>query len=216
MMPFCIATWVLAIRLSLARHYLDLDIDAGRQTETLIERLDRLAGRLMNFDHAFMRANLELLTRLPVDVGRAEHGVAFDARRQRNRSDHDGAGALRGLHDLARRAIEHFMIEGFHADTDALTLLAGHVRSSQSPNDSRRTTLVGLPKPVKARREKQMEFVCIQGPVRLRYGQSHRQIEWRVPHDAAEMVRHVANRGHRNRPDPCTTFAGGEIGRANV
>ena len=32
---------------------------------------------------------------------------------------HDGAGALGRVHDFVGGAIQHFVIEGFHADADA-------------------------------------------------------------------------------------------------
>src|SRR5215204_2269262 len=53
---------------------LDLDVDAGREVE-LHERVDRLWRRIENVHQPFVRADLELLARLLVDVRAAQHGV---------------------------------------------------------------------------------------------------------------------------------------------
>ena len=64
-------------------------------------------------------ADLELLARLAVDVRAAQHGVALDARRQRDRAVDDGPGALGGVDDLVGGAVEDLVVVGFHADADA-------------------------------------------------------------------------------------------------
>ena len=48
---------------------LDLDVDARRQIE-LHQRVERLLGRLEDVEQALVRADLELLARLLVDVRR--------------------------------------------------------------------------------------------------------------------------------------------------
>src|SRR5262245_32227853 len=52
---------------------LDFDVDARRQVE-LHQRVDGLRRRLEDVDQPLVRADLELLARLLVDVRRAEHG----------------------------------------------------------------------------------------------------------------------------------------------
>src|SRR6185437_2825527 len=88
---------------------LDLDIDAGGEVE-LHQRVHRLRRRVDNVEHALMRADLELLTRLLVDVRRAQHGELLDFGRQRNRPAHARTGTFGGVDDLARRLIEDAMI----------------------------------------------------------------------------------------------------------
>ena len=67
---------------------LDLDIHARRKAQ-FVERFDRLGGRLDNINQTLVRANLELLPRLLIDVRAPEDRVAFDPGRQRNRSVHN-------------------------------------------------------------------------------------------------------------------------------
>src|SRR5688572_9661025 len=62
---------------------LDLDVDARRQVE-LHQRIDRLRRRVDDIEQALVRAHLELLAALLVDVRRAVDREALDARRQRN------------------------------------------------------------------------------------------------------------------------------------
>ena len=54
---------------------LDLDVDAGRQTE-FIERLDRLGRGLHDIDQPLVSADLELLASLLVDVGTRQDGIS--------------------------------------------------------------------------------------------------------------------------------------------
>src|SRR5919206_222739 len=62
---------------------LDLHVDAGREVE-LHERVHGLGRRIDDIEHTLVRAHLELLARLLVDVRRAVDGKALDARRQRD------------------------------------------------------------------------------------------------------------------------------------
>src|SRR5688572_21364591 len=80
----------------------DGDIDAGGKIQ-LLQLVDRLRGRLDDVDEALVRAGLELLHRLLVDVRRTVDRELLDARRQRDRAGNAGAGALRGFDDVLRR-----------------------------------------------------------------------------------------------------------------
>ena len=104
---------------------LDLDVDPGRQTQ-LVERLDRLGGRLHDVDQPLVRADLELLAGLLVDVRARLDRVALDARRQRDRSVNHRAGPLRRIHDLRRALIEHGVIVRLHPNPNDFTCLTRH------------------------------------------------------------------------------------------
>src|SRR5581483_3021358 len=98
---------------------LDLDVDAGREVE-LAERVDRLLGRLEDVEQTLVRADLELLPRLLVDVRGTVHGEAFDVRGQRDGTRDPPAGAADRLHDLPHRLIEQPVIVRLQADADLL------------------------------------------------------------------------------------------------
>src|SRR5262245_27509726 len=66
---------------------LDLDVDARRQVE-LHHRVDGLRRGLEDVEQAPVRADLELLAALLVDVGRAVDGPAVLDGRQRDRPGH--------------------------------------------------------------------------------------------------------------------------------
>src|SRR5579883_2948388 len=100
---------------------LDLDIDAGGEVE-LHQRVHRLRRRIDDIEHPLMRADLELLARLLVDMRRAQHRELLDPGRQRDRSPHPRARPLGGVDDLARRLIEDAMIIRPEADADVLTV----------------------------------------------------------------------------------------------
>src|SRR5688572_9235395 len=65
----------------------DLDVDAGREVE-LHQCVHRLRSRIDDIEKPLMRAHLELLAALLVDVGRPVHRELLDARRQGNGSPH--------------------------------------------------------------------------------------------------------------------------------
>src|SRR5207248_4174372 len=91
-------------------------------------------GRLQDVHEALVRADLELLARLAVDVRTAQDGVAFDPRRQRDRPVDHRPGSLRGVNDLEGGAIQHLMVVTFHADANPFVGEAGHeVTPSDSP-----------------------------------------------------------------------------------
>src|SRR5689334_21782402 len=94
---------------------LDLDVDAGGQVE-LHQRVHGLRSRIDDVQKALVRAHLELLAALLVDVRRAVHRELLDPRRQRDRPTHLRTGALGGRHNLARRRIENAVIERLEPD----------------------------------------------------------------------------------------------------
>src|SRR3954466_2049642 len=100
---------------------LDLDVHAGGQVE-LHQRVHGLRGGVDDVEHALVRADFELLARLLVDVRRAVDGEFFDARRQRDRPAHGGAGSLGRVHDLAGGMVQHAVVKRLEADADVLTI----------------------------------------------------------------------------------------------
>src|SRR3546814_5084613 len=104
---------------------LDLDIDAGGEVE-LHQRVDRLRRRVDDVENPLMRTDLELLATLLVDMRRTQNRIALDAGRQRNRTAHLGARALRRIHDLQRRLIKDPMVERLQPDANILTF-NGHL-----------------------------------------------------------------------------------------
>src|SRR3954467_1653168 len=96
---------------------LDLAVDARRQVQ-LHEGVQRLLRRLEDVEQALVRADLELLARLLVAGGRAQHGELVDLGGQRHGTSHAGARALRRVHDLARRLVEQAVIVGLETDSD--------------------------------------------------------------------------------------------------
>ena len=92
----------------------------GDRELELHQRVDRLRRRIEDVDQALVRAGLELLARLLVDVRAAQHRVLVDARRQRDRSRHARAGAHRGIDDLASALVEQLEVVRLHADADLL------------------------------------------------------------------------------------------------
>src|SRR5690606_11911145 len=103
----------------LAPSDLDLDVDPGSEVE-LHQRVHGLRGRVDDIEHAQMRADLELLTRLLVDVRAAQDRVLLQPRRQRNRSPNPGTGPLGRADDFARRLVQHAMVERLQAYSDVL------------------------------------------------------------------------------------------------
>jgi hypothetical protein len=117
------ALQVVNVDFAMVASALDLDVDASRQVE-LHQRVQRLRGRLEDVDQALVRAHLELLARLLVDVRSAEHGVLADRRRQRDRARDASAGAARGLDDVRRGLVEQLVIERLEADSDLVVASA--------------------------------------------------------------------------------------------
>ena len=75
-------------------------------------------GRLENVEKTLVGTNLELLTRLLVDVRAAEDRVARDVGGERDRPSDAGARALRGLDDVVGRLVEELMVERLEANTN--------------------------------------------------------------------------------------------------
>src|SRR6202011_1333148 len=69
-----------------------------------------LRRRIDNIEKALVRAHLELLAALLVDVRRTVDGELLDAGRQRNGSANLSTGPFRRVHDLTRRRIENSMV----------------------------------------------------------------------------------------------------------
>src|SRR5437764_3068672 len=104
----------------------DLDVDAGGEIE-LHQRVHRLRRRIDDIEQALVRAHLELLAALLVDVWRPVDRELLDPGRQRDRAAHLRAGALRRVDDFARRRVEDAVIERLEPDAD---VLAVHFRFS--------------------------------------------------------------------------------------
>src|SRR6266704_7045740 len=100
---------------------LDLDVNTGRQIE-LHQRIDGLRGRIDNVEKTLVRAHLELLAALLVDMRRTVDGELLDAGGQRNRSANLGTGPFRRIHDLTRRRIENPMVERLEAYANILAV----------------------------------------------------------------------------------------------
>src|SRR6185312_1900298 len=104
---------------------LDFDVDARGEVE-LHQRVHRLRSRVNDIEQALMRAHFELLAALLVDVRPAVHRELLYPRRQRDRTAHLRARALRRRHDFLRGRVENAMIERLQADSN---ILAVHVSS---------------------------------------------------------------------------------------
>ena len=76
MPTFCAMT---PVRIVHAPYKLDLDVDAGSQVE-LHQRVDGLRRRIDDVEQTLMRADLELLAALLVDMRRAVDGEASRCR----------------------------------------------------------------------------------------------------------------------------------------
>src|SRR4051794_35088624 len=107
---------------------LDLDVDAGRQVEAH-QRVDRLGRRLVDVDQPLVRADLEVLARVLVLEGTADHAVDVLLGRQRNGAGDRCPGPLRGLDDRASRQVDLRMVVPLQPDSD---LLLGHCRFAPS------------------------------------------------------------------------------------
>src|SRR3954454_5372362 len=96
----------------------DLDVDAGGQVIEALERVDRLGRRLMDIDEPLVRADLEVLARVLVLEGGADHAVDVLLRGQRNRAGHGRAGARRRLDDLLGRGLDGRVVVRLQANAD--------------------------------------------------------------------------------------------------
>src|SRR5437764_9022647 len=98
---------------------LDLDVDARRQVEPH-QRVDRLRRGRVDVDQALVRTHLEVLARVLVLEGRADHAVDVLLGRQRHGTGDGGAGALGRVHDVARRLVHLLVVIALQPDSDFL------------------------------------------------------------------------------------------------
>ena len=80
------------------------------------ERVHRLRRCLEDVDQALVRAHLEVLARLLVDVRRPVDAEPVDLRGERHRTADERARALRRIDDALGRLIEHAVIVWLEAD----------------------------------------------------------------------------------------------------
>src|SRR3954449_12296057 len=99
---------------------LDLDVHTGRQVETH-QRVNRLRGGVDDVDEALVGAHLEVLAGVLVLVRRADDAVHVLLGRQRHRAGDLGTRAGDGVHDLARRGVDHLVVIGLEPDADLLS-----------------------------------------------------------------------------------------------
>src|SRR5258708_39881613 len=82
-----------------------------------------------------MRANLELLPRLLIDVRTAQHRVTLNPGRKRDRPVNDRPRPLCRMDNFGPRLIANRMIVGFHANADSFLFFPGHSQIPFSPNE---------------------------------------------------------------------------------
>src|SRR5581483_7380656 len=99
---------------------LDLDVDAGRQVEPL-EGVDGLRRRLEDVEQPLVDPHLEVLARVLVDVGGADHAVTVDLGGERDGAPDTGLRADDRLDDLLRRLVDDLVIVGLEPDPDLLS-----------------------------------------------------------------------------------------------
>src|SRR5690242_11001996 len=99
---------------------LDLDVDAGWKIE-LHQSIHRLLCGLEYVDQTLVRADLEGLARLLVDVWRTQNAVLVLHRRQRNGPCNLRAGTLCRLNDLSSGGVKHAVVVSLQANPDSLS-----------------------------------------------------------------------------------------------
>src|SRR5207247_1806516 len=82
--------------------------------------------RLMDVDQPLVGPDLEVLARVLVLEGRADHAVDVLLRRQRNGTGHGRAGAGSRLDDLLRGHLDRGVVVGLEADADLVLGQGGH------------------------------------------------------------------------------------------
>src|SRR5690554_717764 len=100
---------------------LDLDVHTSSKIE-LHQRVHGLRRGIYDVEHTLVCPNFKLLAALLVDMRATEHGELLKPGRKGNRTEHLRTRTLRGIHDLARRNVEHTMIETFQTDANFLPL----------------------------------------------------------------------------------------------
>src|SRR3954447_9725061 len=121
---------------------LDLDVDTGGEVEAH-QGVDGLRRGVDDVDQPLVRAHLEVLARVLVLVGRADDAVHVLLGRQRHRAGDLRTRAGDGVHDLARRGVDHLVVIGLEPDADLLSRHRSLSSSSFVLAASVRTTPVG-------------------------------------------------------------------------
>src|SRR5579863_8959688 len=98
---------------------LDLDIDPGRQLQ-LHQGIHGLVRGIQDVHQALVRADLELIPRVLVAMGRGQNRKTLHFDGQRHGTFDGRAGALRGIDDFTRRLVDQAMIESLQADPNVL------------------------------------------------------------------------------------------------
>src|SRR3954463_10697919 len=96
----------------------DLDVDAGGQVVEALQRVDRLGRRLMDVDKPLVRADLEVLARVLVLEGGADHAVDVLLGGQGDGTRHGRARAGGGVHDLLGRRLDGGVVIRLEANAD--------------------------------------------------------------------------------------------------
>ena len=73
-----------------------------------------------------MRAYLELLSRLLINVRTSQNRVPLDSSRQRDWPMHNRTRPLRGVHNFGGRLIQHGMIISFHPYPNSILFIGAH------------------------------------------------------------------------------------------
>lgn len=105
--PVSPAGWVLLVQL-------DLDVYAGGQFE-LHQGIDCLVGRVDYVHQALMGADLVLVTRVLVDVGRDQDREALHFHGQGDRSLDGRPGPFGGIDNLPRGVVDEAVVERLQA-----------------------------------------------------------------------------------------------------
>src|SRR5688500_6164658 len=101
------------------RSELDLDVDSRREIEPH-QLVDRLRRRTVDVDQPLVRPHLEVLTRVLVLEGTADHAVDVPLRRQRHRTSDRRAAPLSGVDDRLGRPVELLVVVPLETDADLL------------------------------------------------------------------------------------------------
>src|SRR6267142_5470100 len=97
---------------------LDLDVDAGGKIE-LGQRVDRCRARIKDVDQPLVRLQLELFSRLFVNVRRAKNCPSLRLGRQRNRTTHLSTRLLRRANDVRRGLIDDGVVERLEPNSNS-------------------------------------------------------------------------------------------------
>src|SRR3954471_3395973 len=98
--------------------HVDLVVHARGEVVEPLERVDRLRRRLEDVDQALVRTDLEVLARVLVLEGTADHAVAVLLRGQRHGPGDGGARAGGRLDDLASCLLDRRGVVGLEPDAD--------------------------------------------------------------------------------------------------